>query len=96
MFVTMTRAEFKPDRMAEMKAEVARLAGLMTQVEGYRGTETLRDVENEHAYLFLLRWEHRQAWEAYRNGLYQQEVVTKFEPLADTFQALGQYELIEA
>ena len=96
MFVTVTRAEFKPDRMNEVREEIAVLAGKMTKLEGYRGTETLRDVENEHLYLFLLRWENKAAWESYRQGLFQEEVVPKFEPLANTFQSLGHYELIEA
>ena len=96
MFVTVTRAEFKPERMAEVRDEIADLAGKMTRLEGYRGTETLRDAENPHVYLFLLRWENQQAWESYRQGLYQQEVVTKFEPLADSFRSLGHYELIES
>ena len=95
MFVTVTRAEFKPDRMDEVREEIAVLAGKMTRLEGYRGTETLRDVENEHVYLFLLRWEDQEAWEAYRQGLYQEEVVTKFEPLADSFRSLGHYELLQ-
>jgi quinol monooxygenase YgiN len=95
MFVTVTRAEFKPGRMREVRDEIARLAGEMTRLEGYRGTETLRDAENENAYLFLLRWENKQAWQAYRDGLYRREVVPNFEPLADVFHSIGQYELIE-
>ena len=95
MFVTVTRAEFKPERMREVRDEIARLAGEMTRLEGYRGTETLRDAENENAYLFLLRWENKQAWQAYRDGLYRREVVPNFEPLADVFHAIGQYELVE-
>ena len=96
MFVTVTRAEFKPERMAEVRDEIAVLAGKMTKVEGYRGTETLRDAEDEHVYLFLLRWENRAAWETYRQGLYREEVEPKFEPLANSFRSLGQYELVEA
>ncbi|HEX5506586.1 MAG TPA: antibiotic biosynthesis monooxygenase [Thermomicrobiales bacterium] len=95
MFVTVTHAEFKPERLAEVREEIAALAGAMTKLEGYRGTETLRDAARDNVYLFLLRWEDKAAWQAYREGLYQREVVPKLEPLATEFRAVGQYDLVE-
>jgi quinol monooxygenase YgiN len=96
MFVTVTRAEFKRERMDEVRDEIAKLAGQMTKLEGYRGTETLRDTQDQSIYLFLLRWENEQAWRTYREGFYQREVVTKLEPLARSFRSLGHFELVEA
>jgi quinol monooxygenase YgiN len=96
MFVTVTRVEFKPERFSEARDEIATLAGAMTKLAGYRGTEALRDVDDPLAYLFLLRWENEQAWKDYRETLYRQEVVTRFEPLTRSFRSLGHYELVEA
>jgi quinol monooxygenase YgiN len=96
MFVTVTRVEFEPERFGAARDEIAALAGAMTKLPGYRGTETLRDVDDPLVYLFLLRWDNAQAWKAYRETLYQQEVLTKFEPLTRSFRSLGHYELVEA
>jgi len=96
MFVTVTRAEFRPERFEEVRDAIAALAGAMTRLDGYRGTETLRDVRDPSTYVFLLRWETEQAWRKYRETLYQDYVVPKFEPLTRLFRSLGHYELIEA
>jgi heme-degrading monooxygenase HmoA len=96
MFVTVTRAEFIPERFEHAREEIARLAGAMTKLAGYRGTETLRDVDDPFVYLFLLRWENEQAWRDYRETLYKREVVTRFEPLTRSFRSLGHYELLES
>lgn len=96
MFVTVTRAEFKPERFGEVRDSIAALAGVMTKLDGYRGTETLRDVDDPFTYLFLLRWESEQAWKQYRETLYQEYVAPEFEPLTRSFRSLGHYELVEA
>lgn len=96
MFVTVTLAEIREGMVQEAEQAIAELASEFLRLPGFQGVEHLRSTDNENLRLFLLRWENRAAWEAYREGYYRQRVKPDFiEPYMGRFELIGTFQLVE-